>query len=84
MIILYSLILLVFQLALIPIILIKLILNKLYIMVNLQDQSLYNKYLKPIIVILGGPIIIVLSIFVDFLTLPTIIWKGEDNFEEKY
>jgi hypothetical protein len=28
--------------------------------------------------------IIVISIIVDFLTLPKIFWKNEEQFEEKY
>ena len=36
------------------------------------------------LILIGAPIMILVSILIDFVTLPKICWKNEENFEEKY
>ena len=53
-------------------------------MINSRNSNFYDIYIKSIAIIIGSPLIIFISILVDFLTLPKIFWKNEEFFEEKY
>ena len=78
LVLLYSEMLLIFQLVLAPIMMVKLILNTLHLMFNLQGQTFYNQYIRPFWILIASPFIIIISIIVDFLTLPKIFWKNEE------
>lgn len=78
MVLLYCVALTIFQLALFPIMLVKLILNTFHIMINSQKQSFFDKYIYPFYILLVSPFGILLSIIVDFVTLPKIFWKNEE------
>jgi len=62
----------------------KVVLNTINIMINSTNSNFYDRYIKSIAIIIGSPLIIFISILVDFLTLPKIFWKNEEFFEEKY
>jgi hypothetical protein len=53
-------------------------------MINLKDESICSKYIKPIGILISAPLIIALVILIDFITLPKLVWKNEELFEEKY
>ena len=84
MIIIYSLALIIFELILSPIMQVKIVLNTLHIMINSSNFNRYDKYCKSIGIILASPFIIFMSIAVDLITLPKVVWKNEVEFEEKY
>ena len=63
---------------------IKLVLNTFHIMINSSKYNIYNRYIRPIGILIASPFIIIISIIIDFLTLPSIIWKSDEYFEEKY
>ena len=73
-----------FQMVLYPIMLVKLILNTFHIMINSQKQRFFDKYVYPFYIIFVSPFAIFMCILIDFITLPGIFWKSEEQFEEKY
>jgi len=43
-----------------------------------------ERYLEPFFSIIASPFIIVISIFADIISLPSLLFRSELEFEEKY
>ena len=61
-----------------PVMQVKLILNTFHIMYNSSNQYFFDRYCKPIGILIISPFVILMAIVVDFVTLPKIFWKSEE------
>ena len=73
-----------FQVVLSPVVYVKMVLNSFNIMIISKNQDGIERYMEPFFSIIASPIIIVLSILVDLISLPSILLLSDDEFEEKY
>jgi len=53
-------------------------------MIISKNQTGIERYMEPFFSIVASPFIIMISIFVDLISLPNILLMPEDEFEEKY
>ena len=60
------------------------VLNSFNIMINSNNEEGIERYLGPFFSIIASPFIIIISILVDVLSLPNVLLKSEEEFEEKY
>ena len=62
----------------------KMVINSFNIMIISKNQTGIERYMEPFFSIVASPFIIMISIFVDLISLPNILLMPEDEFEEKY
>lgn len=62
----------------------KMVINSFNIMIISKNQTVIERYLEPFFSIVASPFIIMISIFVDLISLPNILLMPEEEFEEKY
>ena len=85
MILVYSLISFVLSIFLIPCLYVKCIANAIFIYLYNKRQSFKGESIILLIVtVLFNPFIVVISLLIDFLTLPSLLLQDEKNFEFKY
>ena len=53
-------------------------------MIISKNQDGIERYMEPFFSIIASPFIIVISILVDFISLPNVLLRPDDEFEEKY
>ena len=75
---------LLFQIALSPIMYIKIVFNSFHLLSIARQEGGIEKYLKPFYSILAAPFIIILSVFVDLVSIPAVLLQPESEFEQKY
>lgn len=81
----YCLIGIVFSLPLLPLIYLKSIMNAIYIVMNNKRQAYKGQNIVGLtITVLLSPVIIVISLLIDLITLPSMLLADERNFEFKY
>lgn len=62
----------------------KMVLNSFNIMIISKNQSGIERYLDPLFSIIVSPFVIIISIFVDLISLPNLLLKPDYEFELKY
>lgn len=72
------------QILLSPLVYAKMVLNSFHIMIISKNQIGIERYLDPFFSILASPFVISISIFVDLLSLPNVLFQPEFEFEHKY
>lgn len=69
----------------VPVLYCKIMVNSVYILFNRTNQEYRGENIVQFLLsLVVGPLIICLSIIVDFLTIPGILLKDSKNFERKY
>ena len=84
MILLQAFTIMTFQIILSPFMYCKMVINSFNIMIISKNQTVIERYLEPFFSIVASPFIIMISIFVDLISLPNILLMPEEEFEEKY
>ena len=85
MMVLYSLIAGILFIPMAPVLVIKIYANSLYIFAtNTRENYKGENIVQLILTIFFGPILVVLSIFVDLISLPNVLLKDSKGFEHKY
>ena len=85
MILMYCLIAVVVAVPLLPLLYVKSIMNAIYILLNNKREAYKGQNLVGLIItVLINPIILVISLFIDLITLPSMLLADERNFEFKY
>jgi len=84
MILLQAFVIMIFQIMLSPFMYSKMIINSFNIMIFSKNQTGIERYMEPFFSIVASPFIILISIFVDLISLPNILLVPEEDFEEKY
>mmetsp|Transcript_22568 Transcript_22568/g.34872 ORF Transcript_22568/g.34872 Transcript_22568/m.34872 type:complete len:174 (+) Transcript_22568:327-848(+) len=85
MIINYVLFILILIIPMLPLLYLKSVINCIYVSAthNREDYS-YQNIVTVIVTIFGGPIIGILSIIVDLISMPAILFRSNRDFEHKY
>ena len=69
----------------VPLLYIKLISNAIFIYFNNKRQDYKGQHVvNGLFAVIFGPVIIMISLFVDLLSLPSLLLVDEKNFEFKY
>ena len=84
MIIFQSIFIMIFQLIMAPIMYVKIVINSFHIMIISKNDTRIERYMEPLFGIIASPFLITISIAVDIITLPTVLLKEDEEFEEKY
>lgn len=84
MIVLQSVAITFFQILLFPVMYVKMVLNSFHIMIISKQNSGIERYLEPLFSIIVSPFVILISIFVDIISLPSVLLRPDYEFELKY
>jgi len=85
MILMYCLLGVVVSIPILPLLYLKSILNAVFIAINNKRQAFKGQnMLGLILTILVNPVILVVSLLIDLITLPSMLLADERNFEFKY
>jgi len=63
---------------------VKMVLNSFHIMIISKQNSGIERYLEPLFSIIVSPFVILISIFVDIISLPSVLLRPDYEFELKY
>lgn len=67
-----------------PLMYIKIVINAFNIMIISKNVTGIERYMEPLFGIIASPLLLLLSILVDIVTLPTVLLREDEDFEEKY
>jgi hypothetical protein len=85
MILMYCLLGCIIAIPIVPLLYLKLIMNAIFIYFNNKRQDYKGQhFINALFTIALGPVILVISLVVDLLSLPTLLLVDERNFEFKY
>jgi hypothetical protein len=84
MIVLQTIAITLFQILLFPIMYAKMVLNSFHIMIISKQNKGIERYLEPLFSIIVSPFVIMISIFVDIISLPSVLLRPDFEFELKY